>query len=214
MTRITEMTFRDTPRPPRRFALDEIGVIRPGFTQREASKPQFADRYWRSLHARDVSEDGSVVWGELSHLAAPTDLDRYEVHAGDVLIPLRSARVQAVSWPSIPAGVVAVGHWAVLAPNPDLTTPDYLVVYLNQRTARARLSALQRGASIRFLSMKDLREFQVDIPPFPVQDQIVRLHALQVRVTRLERELAQARAMLVEAAIQVAVHPPVTSRTA
>jgi len=124
------------------------------------------------------------------------DPSRYQVREGDVLIPLRSARPTAVVARHVPPDVIAVGHWAVISPEPTVADPDYLVWYINHPATAARLNWLMRGTSLRFLSIGALRDFEVELPSLDLQRRIVRVHTLARRVTDLERQLAAVREQL------------------
>jgi type I restriction enzyme M protein len=117
-------------------------------------------------------------------------VERYEIRDGEILLPLRSQRLQAVVVRDAPAGVIASGQWAIIEPNPDLVDSHYLAWYLNHPRTRARLEGTMVGSALQFLTIAMVREFAVERPGLERQRQIGRVSELVSRVERLERELA------------------------
>lgn len=183
----------------RRLPLAALGPIRSGYVLPhlgEKKRRALPGAPWLALQARDVAPDGTIAWGALSRVEPIFDPSRYQVREGDVLIPLRSARPTAVVARHVPPDVIAVGHWAVISPEPTVADPDYLVWYINHPATAARLNWLMRGTSLRFLSIGALRDFEVELPSLDLQRRIVRVHTLARRVTDLERQLAAVREQL------------------
>lgn len=152
-----------------------------------------------ALQAGDIAPDGTVEWASLPRVTPVFDASRYRVREGDVLVPLRSVRPTAMVARGVPPQVIAAGHWAIVSPEPGFADPDYLVWYLNHWRSVKRLEALMQGTKLRFLSLTALRDFEIELPPLELQRRIARVHALNERVTGLERQLAAARKELVDA---------------
>lgn len=187
-----------TPRPSlRHLPLAGLGSVRGGYVAPGRSDARPAGRFL-ALQARDIAPDGTILWATLSRVTPVFDPARYRVEEGDVLVPLRTPRPTAVVVRDVPADVIAVGHWAIISPEPGSADPDYLAWYLNHPTTAARLGGLLRGTKLKFLSLKELRALEVELPPLEHQRRIARAHALNERVTELERQLARARKELVD----------------
>lgn len=188
------------PRPtrgPHRLRLSELGPVRGGYVEprRGATEP---GGDFLAFQASDIAPGGAIAWATLPRITPAFDGTRYLVRDGDILVPLRAVRPEAVVIQDPPPSVIAADHWAILSPDPDVVESDYLAWYLNHRAAAARLEALMQGTKLRFLSLKVLRDFEVEIPPLEVQRRIARAHALHERVTELEEQLAAARRELVD----------------
>lgn len=199
-------------------SLDTLARIRAGYV------PSAADGQQRKAHDRTalgletqagasapgllpsaVGLDGVIDWGALVETRPVRATERYRIHEGDLLLPLRSQRLQAVVARGVPPGVLAAGHWAILAPDPAHLDVDYLAWYLNHPRTRARLAATMVGTSLQFLTVATVRAFEVELPPLPRQRQIARAAVLTARVGELERRLAAARHRLTDAVAMAAV---------
>jgi hypothetical protein len=187
-----------------RVRLDELGDVRGGLVASKTRDDPGA-KYVRALLASDVAPDGSIDWDALGHVAAVDDDGRSTITDGDVLLPLRSARVTAVVPRRVPPGVIAIGQWAIVSPEPRLADAEFLGWYLNHPATAVRLASLMRGTKIQFLALTDLRAFEIELPPIETQQRIARLHLLNERITRLEQELAQARKQFVDGATMEAL---------
>lgn len=198
------------PRTPS-VRLEDPGWLRGGYVASKATADRPGANYLRALQATDVAADGTIDWDALRFVTGDIESDRYGVIEGDLLLPLRSARTTAVVARRVPPGVIAVGHWAILSPNPELAEPDFLRWYLNHPATAARLAGLMRGTKLQFLSLTDLRGFEIELPPLDVQRRIARVNALHERVSGLERELARARKRYVDtvtiSALRGHLHP-------
>jgi hypothetical protein len=194
------------PQDARRIPLVALGAMRGGYVASKATADHPEANYLRALQASDIAADGSVDWNALRFVAAVSEGGRYGVNDGDVLLPLRSARITAVVPRQVPAGVIAVGHWAIVSPDRELADPDFLAWYLNHPATAVRLAGLMRGTKLQFLSLTDLRGFEIELPPLDVQRRIARVHALNERIAGLEQELAEARKQYIDAVTMEALH--------
>lgn len=181
-----------------RDRLHEVAEIRGGYISSAAAAPPVGERV-RGLQVGDIGPEGLIIWTELRTVSAPRELQRYEVREGDVLLPLRSMRMTATAARGVPRRVVAVGSWAMLTPRTDLLNPDFLVWYLNHPATGRRLAQLAQGSSLQFLSLRAVRDFEIEVPSVALQAQIARVHQLERTVTAMERDLARARRQLVDA---------------
>lgn len=208
-------------RPPagvRRTSLGEIATLRSGFVPsaaeaRERKRQEDEERRRPPAPGRDgagpqralglqpssVQPDGTIDWGELVTLLPVRGAERYTVREGELLLPLRSQRIQTVVARGVPDGVLATGHWALIAPDPALADADYLAWYLNHPRNRARLAGTMVGTSLQFLTLGTVRYFEVELPDLEMQRRIGRVAALTARIGQLERRLADARQQYADA---------------
>lgn len=196
-----------------RIPLDAVGAVRGGYVASKATADHPGANYLRALQAADVTAHGAVDWNTLRFVAGVSDGDRYGINDGDVLLPLRSARTTAVVAREVPARVIAVGHWAIVSPDPALVDSEFLAWYLNHPATAARLAGLMRGTKLQFLSLTDLRNFEAELPPLEEQRRIARVHALNRRVDTLEQQLATLRKQYVDAATLAALRGPSVSHS-
>lgn len=197
--------------PPR---LRDLSIIRGGqVATTTPARPDEADAC-RALQAGDLTEDGTVRWESLRWVTTMGESIRSEIHEGDVLVPLRSSRVPALVARGVPPRTIAVGHWAIITPGPDLL-PDYLVWYLGHPTTTRRMAELVVGSKLPFLPLSAVRQLEVELPPLEVQERIVAVHSLHRRLTELETQLGHAREQylntITRAALDRAVPTPTPS---
>jgi hypothetical protein len=200
------MGTRRVPQPPDteaqeplRIRLGELGLVRGGYVAPGATTDQEEPGNPRALQGGDLAADGSIPWDSLRFAQLSGGVERYAIREGDVLLPLRSARINAVVATGIPFPVVAVGHWALVAVDPTMVDPHYLAWYFNHPTTSLRLNALSQGSNLKFISLGKLRDFEVELPRLRVQHQLARVHALHRRVAQLEERLGDLRRQYVDA---------------
>jgi hypothetical protein len=158
------------------------------------------------LQPSAIQPDGTVAWGEVVTLLPVRGAERYEIREGELLLPLRSQRIQSVVARDVPNGVLAIGQWALIGPDPDQADAEYLVWYLNHPQTRARLAGTMVGTSLQFLTVTTVRDFEVKLPNLATQRRIGRIAQLTARVSRLERRLADERQQLADAVAMAALH--------
>ena len=179
------------------ISLQHLGDLRSGYVAREGLVECGRQGGTRALQARDVAPDGSIAWPALRCVNAVSNAQRYAVRDGDLLVPLRAARIVAIAVHDVQEAVIAVGHWGILTPDPLRADADYLAWYLNHPATAARLRGVMSGSSLLFLPVGALRDFEVDVPPLDVQRRIAHVDALHARVVELEAQLGEARRQLV-----------------
>lgn len=148
---------------------------------------------------RALGADGSIAWQDVVTMLAVRNQDRFAIRDGDVLLPLRSQSMQAVVARNCTPGVIAVGQWAIITPIAERSTSDYLAWYLNHPTTRAKLVGAMIGTSLQFLTLRAVRDFEIEVPPMALQQRIGCVAALSMRVSHLERALDAARRTLTDA---------------
>lgn len=190
---------RRHPAGCRRVRLHSVGTVRGGYVASRATADHARANYLRALQATDIGAGGEIDWYTLRFVAAVSDGERYGIQNGDVLLPLRSARTTAIVAAGVPPGIVAVGHWAIISPDPELAEPQFLAWYFNHPATAVRLAGLMRGTKLQFLSLTDLRAFEIELPSLDAQRRIAQVHALNERVASLEQELANARKQYIDA---------------
>lgn len=158
-----------------------------------------------ALQPSALHDDGTIAWDEARAALPIPGGERFIIREGEVLLPLRSQRLRAVVARHVPAGVLATGHWALVAPDPAHLDADYLAWYLNLPSTRVRLASAMIGSSISFLPVAAVRDFEVEVPDLRTQRRIGRAAVLTARVARLEQALAAARQTLTDALARAAL---------
>lgn len=159
---------------------------------------------WRALQAGDLSPDGSVRWAALRWVIPTGSGERSVIQEGDVLVPLRSARVSSLVARGVPSGTIAVGHWAIITPSAQVLS-DYLAWYLAHPVTERLLGSQVVGSNLPFVPLSAIRELEIEVPALAVQERIVRVQALHRRQQELEQQITQVRERYVNAITQAAL---------
>jgi hypothetical protein len=163
-----------------------------------AEPPGHDDVPLLALLPKALRDDGTVDWGRLETIAPMRQAQRYALRIGDVLLPLRTQRLQAIRIDRLPTALLlAVGPWAVMTPHH--VDGDYLTWFLNLPHTLATLESRMQGSTLRFLTVATVRALEVPLPGSDTQHRIGRLARLTRHVAQLERELADARIRLADA---------------
>lgn len=191
------------------YLLEELGQIRNGYSYRFAKDLEPKDDWnYQAVQLSALTEEGDIDWSKLEPIRFDGNPAQYLLHPGDVLFPLRGSRSCAAVVRDPPKDALAVGHWAVLTPDPTMVDSAYIAWYWNHPdVAKRREREMSKGSNMQFISMRDCRGFSVDLPSLVRQQQISRVAYLR----RQERELVQKietlkdqriSAMTLQAAIQ------------
>ena len=163
------------------------------------------------LLPKALRDDGTVDWDRLEPVAPMRQAQRYALRLGDVLLPLRTQRLQAVRIDRLPPEpLLAVGPWAVMTPHH--VDSDYLTWFLNLPRTLATLDSRMMGSTLRFLTVGTVRDLEVPVPDLDTQHRIGRLARLTRHVAHLERELADARIRLADAVALQALQQTLRTR--
>lgn len=173
----------------KRYLLGDLGHIWSGYSYRSAKdlEPK-DDPNYQAVQLNALTEDGQIDWSKLEPIRFDGNPDLYLLHPGDVMFPLRGSRASAVVVRDPPDDALAVGHWAVLTPDPKKVDGAYIAWYWNHPdVSKRREYEMSKGSNIQFISMRDCRSFMVELPSLACQQQISRVADLR----RQERELVQ-----------------------
>jgi type I restriction enzyme S subunit len=188
-------------------ALDEYGARSLGDLTTRITKGESPE--WQGFAYQETGplfiRSENVLWGRLdtSNAAHISDafhhkLSRSQVAAGDVLINLVGASIGRAC--VVPAGL---GHAnvnqavAVMSPRTEILGPDFLALFLVSPSAQEEIHGGKVETARPNISLGDLRELTIPVPPLPKQHQIVaELDALHARVDALKRAQAETAAEL------------------
>jgi type I restriction enzyme M protein len=206
--------FESAYEPPEGVSvrLEELGDMRGGYAPKQAVQAYGGAGRVKVLQAGDLRAK-AIAWEDLAWVEVDAVPTKYVVADGDVLLPLRgeSPRAEVIRDP--PADVVAAGNWALISPDRQVVDSDYVVWYLNHPATSARLAGIMRGTKLKFLSLTDLRDFDVEVPPLVHQRRIARVHGLNEHVAALESQLSFARRSYIDAITMAALKGVANSET-
>ena len=184
-----------------RQLLKNLGELRGGYHYRSARDLEPGDdANYRAVQLGSLTEDNQIDWDSLEPIHFDGDPKRYLLHDGDVLVPLRGIRVVATLVEEPPNDALVIGQWAILSPNSHVIDSRYLVCYLNHPRMQHRLTSLSRGSGIPFISMKDISDMKVHVPPLMRQQQIARVAELRQQERKLTSRIEELKDKLINAA--------------
>lgn len=192
--------------------VEELGDMRGGYAPKQAVQARGGAGWVKVLQAGDL-RGSTVAWEDLAWVEVDPIPAKYAIADGDVLLPLRGEYPQAEVIRDPPAGVVAAGNWALISPDRSVIDSDYLAWYLNHPATSARLAGIMRGTKLKFISLADLRDFDVEVPPLAHQRRIARVHSLNERVSALESQISSARRTYIDTVTMAALTGVANSET-
>jgi hypothetical protein len=196
--------------------LRDVAAVRLGFTPvREkrwtdahagnsgADEATFADLSRNTVlvvQPTHITDDGAIDWRRLDRVNVPQH-QSFEGHIlwpGTVLLCLRGVmRVANLTAQTLEQDldatgerlpVVASGAWAVIRPDTNALSADYLCWHLKQPSTASRLSAKRTGSALQFIPLSAVQEIELPVPQLSTQAAIARVSTLLDRLGRLEAE--------------------------
>lgn len=128
------------------------------------------------INIKDIIDD-QVDWQNL--LIIPLDEvrkpERFYVEPGDVLITCRGTQFKvAIVSEKISRGLITANLIAI-RPDPDHLSPVYLAAYLRSKDGERELLARRTSQTAQIvLSVSNVEELRIPLPPLSVQGKIVR----------------------------------------
>lgn len=156
--------------------LSEIAEIKAGHTFRgKAYDPDRTDGI-RLVQIKDIKERGVDV-GSLGFAALNGSKPSSFLVEGDVLFPLKGARVEAAIFHGGGAGsVIATNQVAVIKANPEFVFPGYLAWYINSEEGGKNIAGLKVGSVVSSIGLKDLAGLIVPVPDKSAQLKVLSLY--------------------------------------
>lgn len=128
------------------------------------------------------------------------DLSRYRLTPGTVVVATRTWPVKASAVTEAAAGALAGQNLALLSPTPEIN-PLFLVGLLRSEFLAGDLGVHAAASGQPMLSLKQLQEVQVPLPPMAVQQALAALFLEREAADQLARESTEQRRRVVEAAL-------------
>ena len=128
----------------------------------------------------------------------PTELDRWRLRAGDVLIIEGNGSAEQIGRTALFRGeiedCVHQNHVIRIRPDKGRVSPEFLNAFLNSPTGQEAVQAQSRTTSgLRTLSVGRIKQIRVPVPPLADQRHIVaELNVLQAEVDALRRLQAES----------------------
>jgi len=153
-------------------------------------------RFIRSLDVRMNEIDGSNA----VYVNAPNSAEarRTAVKAGDVLLTITGSQIGRVATvPPDLEGSYISQHIAILRPSLATIRPEFLSYFLSIRSGGQRqIASAQYGQTKPGLNFKQIREFEIPIPPLDIQEAFCQRAAKVAKIRAVQqKQLAELDAL-------------------
>jgi restriction endonuclease S subunit len=126
---------------------------------------------------------------------------QYRLQEGDVLFRTRNTPNTAAIVGKDVGNAIAAAPIIMIRVKPQKVDPGYLVWFLNHPVGQSRLQRSSRGSNMPMINKADLAEFEVDLPPMQMQQQIAKVAELQRQERKIAEQLAVKRQQYLEASL-------------
>jgi len=179
-----------------RTPLDQILLpIRTGYPFRSRIEESL-DGNCRLIQARDIQDEKSHVGLNpelLLKVDVPSPVEKYKVINGDVVLMAKGQRNVATLIQGLhesgTSPTIVTNSFYILRAKADRVLPSFLAWSINQPGGQAFLSKIATGSSLKFISSKDLRGMEIDLPSLQTQEKIVSLQNLLADQRQILRQL-------------------------
>lgn len=123
--------------------------------------------------------------------------ERHLLQEGDVVFAAKGFNIFAAVYHVEDGPVIASSSFMVLRlKRQPLLTPDYLAWFLNTSPQISKLHKSKTTTTIPSISIKDLDEVQIPVPPLHIQETIVAVSNLKKKQEAIERRLQELKSVL------------------
>jgi restriction endonuclease S subunit len=165
--------------------LQHISYITPGVHVSDSAN---GDGYL--LQPRHFGGQGQKSEEQIPRIYITARLNKYLLQPGDILLTAKGREHFAALYTGSPAPAVhASAFMSIRLRNHLQVLPAYLCWYLNHPNTQKALSASAKGTAMPALTMGDVADIRIYIPPVLFQEQIVKLSELQQRKEQLSQKL-------------------------
>ena len=119
------------------------------------------------VQMKDINDAGHLDPTGCLHIAEEAAHGKHLLKLGDVLLQSRGSKFPAGMIDAEIRGVAALGLH-LLRPGKSVL-PEYLAWIMNHPRIRETLGEMARGSYVPFLSVQDLKELKVPLPPIETQ---------------------------------------------
>ncbi|PHI19245.1 hypothetical protein CEQ90_13615 [Lewinellaceae bacterium SD302] len=130
------------------------------------------------------------------------DSNKDLLEEGQVILAAKGFRNFAWAYSGDAGECIASSMFFVLSVNSNLIDPRYLSIYLNSQKVKRRLLSLGAGTSLPTLPRKELLALEISVPPFLMQQRVIRLRELQKERSKIQQSIQSAEHLLDSAIIE------------
>jgi restriction endonuclease S subunit len=155
------------------------------------------------VQLKDVVPDEPLDWGQMARARVGNAKEAYMLREGDVLVKAKGQNHLAAVSQAPQEPVLVTSQLIIIRLASSDVLPEYLAWYINQPSAQQRIDRLSVGSNIRHLSVKQIGELEIEVPPIKTQEIIVNLYRLRLKEQRLVDRIQNLRGQLLRECIQL-----------
>ncbi len=107
----------------------------------------------------------------------------YKLEIGDIIILSRATNNRVTMIPHNMPLCIAHSNILVVRPNKDLVNPEFLTFIFNSKYGKALINSIQKGITLKSISIVDLKKLEINLPDLTAQ------HLIAKRVTEAKAKL-------------------------
>lgn len=174
----------------------EIAKIRTGVY----AKPSLSGTT-RYLQARDFDVFGQLDPRLKPQLMPKGELEKHLLIDGDILFAAKGINNFATVFrsdvgPAVPSSSFFLIR--ILEQVRSLVLPEYLAWFINTPRSQSLLKGKAKGSNPPSITISDLRDLAVPLPPTPVQKSVLTVNALRVKERKLITEIEELRELSIQ----------------
>lgn len=146
------------------------------------------------LQAVHFTRSGTFNESVFPQLQSNGKLEKHLLKEGDLLFAAKGLNNFAVVYHSTIGKAVASSSFIIIRINSDYiqsVQPDYLAWFITHHNQIKLMHQQQLGTTIPSISMKQLAELEIDIPPIEVQNKIVAVQHLREKEKELTTQIEE-----------------------
>ncbi|AKN01838.1 hypothetical protein AAV35_014030 (plasmid) [Salimicrobium jeotgali] len=167
---VNSKLFRDSFIPKKE--LQQVADIYRGLNMPSKSQAKDGGTSYKVIQLTDV-QNGEILWDQLQTIQVKDrrKAQQYLIREGDLILSARGSAIKTAEVPEVPEEVILSHNFVGLRPY-EGTTSSYLKAYLESPLGLYYLTSIQKGSSVKVISIKDIKSVFVPDPPVETKNQI------------------------------------------
>lgn len=153
------------------------------------------------LQAKHFDETGKYLKKALPDLPMNKQTEKHLLGYGDILFSAKGNKNFACLYNSDKGYSVASSTFLILQVEGDYKVkilPEYLVWFINQPEAQKWLKGKARGMSMPSISIQELKDLLISIPPIKKQEQIIAIDFLIKKEQQILKRISQLKEQYIQ----------------
>ncbi|MCW5829632.1 MAG: restriction endonuclease subunit S [Deltaproteobacteria bacterium] len=128
------------------------------------------------INIRDLEHAADLThFLETAAISDPARFGRARILPDDVIVTARGTQLRSVLAPARWQGAVASSNLMLIRPKPEILLPELLSVFLQSPAGVKAFEQRRTGTQLLKLTLRDLAEIEVPVPPLSEQRQLADL---------------------------------------